>query len=227
MAAQPRTPFGAGALAVLAYCDPSDVYEYGIPRGSVPRNGRLAYAVDTTNDTIELGGHGFAAGDEVTFRAEAGGSLPSPLVEGTTYYVLAVSDYLFQVSATSGGSAIDLTTEGESVVVIPPDPVPGACEWGARVIDDQMPAHAVPLTSPYPEIVVVTNAELAGWKLASKTGSATTTLTDMVKETRARLARWAAGAPIRGTNAPTSTSQAASAAVPRTTGSWNRYWGIR
>jgi hypothetical protein len=214
-------------LAVLAYCDPSDVYDYGLPRGSVPRNGRLAYAVDTSADTIELDGHGFADGDVITFRAEAGGALPTPLAAGTPYYVIVVNDYLFQISATEGGAAVNLSTAGESVVVIPPDPVPAACDWGARIIDDQMPAHAVPLTAPYPEIVVMTNAELAAWKLLAKAGAATISLSEMTKEVRARLARWAAGVPIRGTNEPTATSQAASAAVPRTTGSWSRYGGIR
>ena len=215
-------------MAVVAYCESSDVYDH-IPRGSIPRNGMLVYSVDTTSDAIELGGHGFEDDDPVTFRYEAGGSLPSPLAEGTTYYAIVASDYRFQVAASAGGAAIDLTTEGESVVVIPPDPVPAACEWASRIIDDQLPAHAIPLESPYPEIVVQTAAELAAWKLAQKTGAATTTLTEMTKEVRARLARWAAGAPIRGTNAPTSTSQAASAASaalarPRT--SWTRYGGI-
>lgn len=224
----PRTPQGAGALAVVAYCDPSDVYDH-VPRGSIPRNGMLVYSVDTSSDTIELGGHGLDDADPITFRAEAGGSLPSPLAEGTTYYAIVSSDYRFQVAATAGGAALDLTTAGESVVMIPPDPVPAACEWGKSIIDDQMPAHAVPLTAPYPPIIVETNAELAAWKLAGKTGAATTTLVDLIKEVRARLARWAAGAVIRGTNAPTSTSQAASAAsaaLARTPNAWNRYGGI-
>jgi hypothetical protein len=214
-------------VVVVAYCTPADVYDFGLPRGSVPRNGRLVYAVDTSADTIELGGHGFEGGDVVTLRTEAGGSMPSPLAAGTPYYVLVVSDALFQLAASAGGAAINLTSEGESVVVIPPDPLPAACEWGARVIDDQLPAGAVPLTAPYPEIVRMTNAELAAWKLMSVRGAATTTLTEMTKEVRARLARWAAGQPIRGTHAPTPTSLAAAASVPRATSSWARYGGIR
>jgi hypothetical protein len=66
--------------------------------------------------------HGFAAGDPVEFRAVKNGTnanlpdgkLPSPLAEVTVYYVIAsgLTTTAFKVSATSGGSAIDLTDAG-------------------------------------------------------------------------------------------------------------------
>ncbi len=54
----------------------------------------------------------FAAGDPVVFSTT--GALPSPLVAGTTYYVIAagLSGSVFRVSATAGGAAINTTTNG-------------------------------------------------------------------------------------------------------------------
>ena len=51
--------------------------------------------------------HGLSAGTAVTFQT--GGSLPSPLTAGTTYYVISsgLSTDSFRVSTTSGGSAIN------------------------------------------------------------------------------------------------------------------------
>ena len=41
---------------------------------------------------VTLDEHAFATNDPLTFRAQAGGSLPAPLVEGTTYYAIEVDD---------------------------------------------------------------------------------------------------------------------------------------
>lgn len=41
-----------------------------------------------------------------------GGTLPSPLVAGTPYFVRDLSGNTFKLAATSGGAAIDLTTNG-------------------------------------------------------------------------------------------------------------------
>lgn len=67
-----------------------------------------------TGDLITCPAHGFAADDRVVFEAIEGVALPTGLVEGTRYFVLAaglVTD-AFKVSATSGGAAIDVTASG-------------------------------------------------------------------------------------------------------------------
>lgn len=58
--------------------------------------------------------HGFQEGDRIVFRAVTGGA---PLVGfsattlGTTYFVKWLSPTTFQVALTSGGAAVDLTTD--------------------------------------------------------------------------------------------------------------------
>ena len=42
------------------------------------------------------------------------GSLPAPFTAGTTYYVVNTSDYTFNLAATSGGSAINSTSNNQS-----------------------------------------------------------------------------------------------------------------
>lgn len=58
--------------------------------------------------------HKFVDGEPVVFKAATGGTLPAPLVEGTTYYIGYLDDDNFWVSTTPGGAAIDLTTAGSA-----------------------------------------------------------------------------------------------------------------
>ena len=60
---------------------------------------------------VSLTAHGFSAGDPVVFRTT--GTLPTGLTAGTKYFVKTVlSADTFTVSATSGGSAINTTSDG-------------------------------------------------------------------------------------------------------------------
>jgi hypothetical protein len=210
-----------------SYCAASDLYSFGLPRGALANPARPVASVSAGGNTITLDLHGFALNDQVSFRAEASGTLPAPLVASTTYYAIPVSDSVFSVAAAADGAAIDLTTAGTRVVVISPLPVAEAIAWASRVIDDMLPAHLVPLEDPIAEIVTMTCAELAASKLLARQGSASVSLTSIADAARKRLERWAAGAPIRGENAPEPASLAASASasVPDTRG-WNRFGGI-
>ena len=215
---------------MASYCEESDLYDFGLPRGAVPNPGRLAEGASASTDAISLDMHGFALDDAVVFRADgANASLPAPLVEGTTYYAKPLSQFSFQVAATAGGAAIDLTTAGQYILVIAPLNIAAAIEWASTIVDDMLPSHVVPLESPYPRIVVMTCAELAFGKLAGRGGSASAALMKMVDEASKRITRWAQGVPLRGVNAPdTHTNTAASASVstvadPR---GWSRYGGI-
>lgn len=207
------------------YCAPADLYSFGLSRGALPNPGRLVSSVDTASDTLVLDVHGFDTNDEVQFRAEAGGSLPAPLVAGTTYFAISISDSTFKVAATSGGAAIDLTTAGESIVVIAPLPVLAAIAWASRIIDDMLPVHLIPLEAPYPEIVTMTCAELAAGKLLSLRGAASKPLADMVDVAHKRLERWSKGAPIRGENAPAPANKAVSASASASDPRGWRTWG--
>lgn len=212
-----------------AYCEPADLHSYGLPRGAIPNPGRTIASVSAGANTLTLDEHGFDTGDLVTFRAQGGGSLPSPLVEGTTYYAINVDDARFSVSATEGGAAIDLTTAGSRVLVISRLPREAAIRWASAIIDQSLPAHAVPLTAPYPDIVIATCAELAVGKLAPYTGAGSKSLADMIAAAHKRIERWAKGIPLRGDNTDTQprTNTAAVASVPYIdTRGWNRYGGI-
>lgn len=208
-----------------SYCAQGDLYAFGLPRGAVPNPGRVVDAANASTDTIPLGEHGFATGDPVSFRADANGSLPAPLVEGVGYFAIATTDEAFSVSASPGGAVIDLTTAGEGIVVIAPLPIAGAIAWASRIIDENAPAHLVPFSLPVPEIVKMTCAELAAGKLLS--GSQSKSLADMVDAAVKRLAKWAAGVPIRGENAPAPANLATSASVPfNDSRGWQQFGGI-
>ena len=78
--------------------------------------------VNTSTETITVEPYlNFKVGDPVKFKvvnsqtgAAGSGTLPSPLDAGTTYYVIAytASSGALQVSATAGGSAVNLADDG-------------------------------------------------------------------------------------------------------------------
>lgn len=200
-----------------AYCVTADLYDHGLPRGGLPNPGRLVADVTIATEVLELDGHGFRDDAELIFRAEAGGSLPSPLVAGTTYYAIVVSDSTFQVAATAGGAAIDLTTAGSNIVVVTPLPFATAIAWASSMVDDFLPAHVVPLESPYPPSVVAVTADLAIARLLMHTGGASRDfVTTKLMEAQKLLSRWAKGVPLRGENVPPAAGLAAVAVATAT-----------
>jgi len=187
---------------MLSYCETADLYSYGLPRGALANPARRVATVLPAADTLTLDQHGFSDGDPVRFRVESGGTMPDPLVEGTEYFAVRVNDNDFSVSATAGGAAINLTTAGGDVLAIAYIPFASAIAWASEMVNDMLPAHVVPLESPYPEIVIMTAAELAVGKLMARQGNAPADLAATVAAAQRRLERWNRGVPIRGTNAP-------------------------
>lgn len=211
----------------LNYCNPADVYSFGLPRGALQNPGRLAASVDPSTDAITIDVHGFDQDDPVQFRAEIGGTLPAPLAAGVEYYATPLTDSTFSVAAAPGGATIDITTAGDQIVVIAPLPLLASIAWASRLIDDMLPAHMVPLVEPIHELVRMTCAELAAGKLLARTGSASKSMGDMVDAARKRLERWAKGVPLRGDDVPAPANLAVSAAVPRSDPrGWNRFGGL-
>lgn len=74
------------------------------------------FSVDVTADTVKVPAHGWSATQKIVF---VGDTPPAPLVEGTVYFVAGtVTTDTFQVAATSGGAAINITAEpGRKCVV--------------------------------------------------------------------------------------------------------------
>jgi hypothetical protein len=209
------------------YSTVSDLYAYGLPRGALPNPARLAASVLASSDAFTLDEHGFATDDPVSFRAEAGGALPAPLVAGTTYYAIALTAATFKVAAAAAGAAIDLTTDGTRVLVIAPAPVTQAIAWADRLIDQFCPGHLVPFTAPVPDIIKHASAQLAAGKLLAMRGATSKSIGDLVADVQKLLARWGKGAPVRDANATASANTAASATAsdldPR---GWRRFGGI-
>lgn len=70
----------------------------------------------TTADVITSPAHGFTNGQRVVFYAGNGGVLPTGITAGTLYYVISATTDTFQISTTSGGSAVDITASGDGIV---------------------------------------------------------------------------------------------------------------
>jgi len=210
----------------MAYCDFTDLFSFGLPRGALRNPGRLVSGVASAN-ALDLDVHGLAADDELTFRAGAGGSLPSPLASGTTYYAIPVTESRFQVAASAGGAAVSLTTDGTNVICIIELPESSVRDWATSVVDDMLPAAMVPLTAPYPPIVRATTAEIAAARLLTLAGQAPSQpLATILDGAQKRLARWSKSVPIRGTNAPAAAGLSASASTAqRDASGWRAHGG--
>lgn len=62
------------------------------------------------NQDFFCDGHGLSNGNTLEVYPEFGGTLSAPLAAGTIYYVVGATTNAFQLSTTSGGSAITITT---------------------------------------------------------------------------------------------------------------------
>jgi len=80
------------------------------PRRVIPTSG-----ITTATDTIAYTAHGLVADEEVKYN-NGGGTSATGLTSGTTYYVIAsgLTANAFKVSATSGGSTVDITGTGNN-----------------------------------------------------------------------------------------------------------------
>lgn len=86
--------------------------------GWFPLNGTVKGFGETdstgvTNNTITSSGHGLADNDRVLVFNVFAESLPAGLTEGTFYHVVSSATDTFKVSTTQGGSAVDITGQGE------------------------------------------------------------------------------------------------------------------
>ncbi len=72
--------------------------------------------VNATSETITLGTHGFETGDAIVYSQGAGNTAVGALTDGTTYFVIRVSDTEVKLATTaeaaSNGTEINLTGSG-------------------------------------------------------------------------------------------------------------------
>lgn len=191
------------------YCAPADVYTFGLPRGALSAQARTVATVSASTETIELDEHGFETGMPISFRAAEGGAMPSPLVEGTTYYAIRVDAARFQVAATVSGAAINLTTAGSNVMVAAPLPILEVIEAYSRWSDCMLPAEIVPFApGAVPVLVKMIVAELAAKKLLHLAGQTSEAVDAAEASAEKKLARFATGKPVRDARAATSANKA-------------------
>jgi hypothetical protein len=89
----------------------------GTFRGMFPlgSTGYKEIQVDVSTDVISSEGHGFSDTNQIVFL---NGTAPGGLTEGTIYFVRDATTDTFKVAATSGGTAINLTSDGDAAVVV-------------------------------------------------------------------------------------------------------------
>jgi hypothetical protein len=70
-----------------------------------------------STDAITIPGHTLAIDDRVAFFPSAQSSLPTGITEGTLYFVKTVTGNDITIAATSGGTVIDITADGDGVAI--------------------------------------------------------------------------------------------------------------
>lgn len=101
------------AATTVAWVGFWDAVTAGTFLGMAPAGGGALkpFAVmDDTNDTFYSEAHGYTNGQQVVLW---GPNLPPGVAVGTIYFIVGAATDSFQVSATSGGSAVNVTDEGE------------------------------------------------------------------------------------------------------------------
>ena len=187
------------------YCIPADCYRF-VPPGMLQVPARLVAAVNATANLLTLQGHGLTTGDPLSFRAESGGSLPSPIMADTTYYAIVVSPDTFQVSTSVGGSAVDLTTAGSNVKAIPQMPWDRWIDECSASLEQTVVAHTVPLLNldgSIPVPVREYTAALLAIRALAFCGRETVAVQELLPHYSKQADKWARGVPIRGTKTPT------------------------
>lgn len=81
--------------------------------GQIGSTLRGVASVENTGDVFASNAHGLVNTDRVFLATVAGESLPGGLSASTLYFVVGVTTDTFQVSLTSGGAAVAVTTDGE------------------------------------------------------------------------------------------------------------------
>lgn len=206
------------------YCTDQDLYRHGLPRGALANPGQLVATVSTSTGVYTLDGHGFGGSSDrtpVTFSFQADGSLQGGVSAGTTYYAEAVTDSTFQVyAAASGGTAMVPGTTGSLVVVVAALDLSDIREGVSRLIDDHLPAHAVPIAAPVPAIIRKIAAELCIARVYRATGQSSEAARQIEIDAMAQLVRYRSGLPVRDAAAGSSTNTAISQPITTTTSGW-------
>lgn len=106
-----ETPMVLGLYDALSAGNLLGIFGYGSSGQQVKGLG----TIDAGTDLFLSKAHGLTTDDRVFFSAVNGEAIPTGIVVTTLYFVLAagLTTDVFQVSTTSGGSALNVTVSGE------------------------------------------------------------------------------------------------------------------
>ena len=104
-------PGGGTTVRWVGFWDSATFLQTAPNGGATPKN----FMCIASTDLIYSAAHGYVDTDKIVFY---NGTPPSPLVEGTTYFVRDSATDSFKVAATAGGAAIDLTTSASFGCVV-------------------------------------------------------------------------------------------------------------
>lgn len=197
-------------MASDLYCFRSDVTKR-IPPGSISSPAGIVFSSVASTDVITFDGHGLETDAPVTVRAVDGGVLSAPLVADTIYFAIRLSHSKFKLAATAGGAAINLTSDGVSMVVTREPDFDEAIEFVSRWADGILPAHAVPLTAPIHPLVRGVVADVAAKRVQNADGKSSAIVDAAELAGKAILERYGAGIPLRGAPVTEPTNLAVSA----------------
>lgn len=219
-----------------AYCTRDDALAW-VTQGAVTNPRRVIAAVNTDTDTLALDDHRLKTGYEAQLwlPRNGAGEMAEPLIEGTVYYAIRLSDSTFQIAATpadaAAGSQIDITSEGCDMKLVAQIPWDAYIEGRSAKLDEQAIGNAFPLADGEPVPIVVrdlVSIQVLG-DAARFVGSTDIDLSEEQERARKELEVWAKGKPLRAKEAPAPTNTAISG--PRLSGSatdsrgWRRTCG--
>lgn len=192
-------------MAANLYCSRRDVIH--APGGrEIEARSDLVESCLAATDTLTLNAHGIETDDQVTLRAESGGTLSAPLVAGTVYYAIRLTSSTFKLAATAGGAAINITTDGSLMRVTHAEPdFDAEIEATSRWIDRFLPAHVVPLgvSEAVPADIKRICADATARRMLVTSGKTSETVKDIELAAKAQLDRFSAtGLPLRGVVTP-------------------------
>lgn len=210
-------------MATDLYCSRGDVTARLPPGTVVSPAGMLASCLAST-DVLTYDGHGLETNDEVTVRAASAGTLSAPLVAGTIYYAIRLTNSTFKLAASAGGAALNITSDGVEMVVTREPKFDDVIEFVSRWADTFLPAHVVPLAAPIHPLVRGVVADVSAKRILNANGQDSAAVTAAELAGKAILERHAAGMPLRGGTAQTPANLAITA-TSVSSGSDPRGWG--
>jgi hypothetical protein len=101
----PKSQTVAGTYIELNSAENQRQYYLWFDKGNISHSFNATTAVNDITEEITITNHGYATNDKVTFS----GVLPGGLSPSTNYYIIRINANTFQVAASPGGPAINLT----------------------------------------------------------------------------------------------------------------------